>query len=393
MNRKIAFITEGFMGSTLPLIRELCLRGYKIDLYFFTKEIHDPEACELEYHAEHYGINTVPRELYEGISRYIGNDNLAIYTFSQVRPFSSVPVLRNVMGVVMRFQSYRAAQVINGCGYDAINVIGNYDMAYMRDLLHYIKGNVVVSLHEVWDHTKPSLKPSKLLSEVIRKRCKIVLFSDHSKSDIAKIDGIDLDLVKVNPFGLFESFASLPELEMAETLPEKYILFFGYIRPYKGLSILHKAIKMLGDALDGYKIVVGGRGYDAVLEEMRRDDRYVLISRFIRNGELVAMIKGAHAVVCPYLSMSQSGIPQTVFPFGTPIIASDLDGFREIITSDVGMLFPPGDSMSLGQCISELIRYPDRREQMHRTICNFSEFYPRYDWGNICDKYLEIVEN
>lgn len=391
MDKKIAFITEGFMGSTLPLMRQLCSRGYKVDLYYYKREIHEPEACELEYRAYHYGINTVPRELYEGISRYIGNESLTIYTFSQFKPFGSVPIMRNIVGLALKYQAYKAAQAINARAYNAVNIICNYDMAYMADLMHYLRGNIIVSLHEVWNHASPSAKPSKLLAETIRQRRMIILFSDNSRNDIAHIDGIDMGLVKVNPFGLFDSFRSLPVQELPETLPEKYILFFGYIRPYKGLGILHDAIKMTGETLGGYRIVVAGKGNDPVLEEIKNDDRYVVIHRFIRNRELVTLIKRAYAVVCPYISMSQSGIPQTAFPFGTPVIASDLDGFREIVTPEVGMFFPAGDAQSLARCITDLIQHPGKREQMHRNILSFNLLYPKYDWTNICEKFLEII--
>ena len=103
------------------------------------------------------------------------------------------------------------------------------------------------------------------------------------------------------------------------------------------------------------------------------------------------MIKHAYAVVCPYLTMSQSGIPQTTFPFGTPIIASDLDGFNEIITREAGMLFPTGDSQSLAQCISDLIKHPNKRKEMHNDILSFTQHYPKYNWENICDNYLDII--
>ena len=391
MDKKIAFITEGFMGSTLPLMRQLCSRGYKVDLYYYKREIHEPEACELEYRAYHYGINTVPRELYAGISRYIGNENLTIYTFSQFKPFTSVPVVRDIIRPALRHQAYQAARVINARAYDAVNMICNYDMAYMTDMLHFLRGNIIVSLHEVWNHANPSSRPSKLLAEAIHQRRRIVLFSDNSRNDIAHIDGIDMSLVNVNPFGLFDSFTSLPEQELQDTLPGKYILFFGYIRPYKGLGILHDAINIMGEALDGYKIVVAGKGEDPVLEEIKNDDRYVVIQRFIRNRELATLIKQAYLVMCPYLSMSQSGIPQTAFPFGTPVIASDLDGFREIVTPEVGMLFPAGDAQSLARCITDLIQHPGKREQMHRNILSFNLLYPKYEWTNICDKYIEII--
>jgi glycosyltransferase involved in cell wall biosynthesis len=393
MNRKIAFITEGFMGSALPLMRQLCLRGYDVDLYYYKREIHEPEACELDFVSPHYGINTVPAEAYKGIRAYISNEKLRIYTFSQMKPFASVPVLKSILVRILKHQARKAAEHISNQGYDAINMICNYDMAHMEDMLHFLRGNIIVSMHEVWNHSEPSPIPSPLLREAIDKKCKISVFSENSLKDISRIHGIDMNLVDMNPFGLFESFTSLSESELPEELPDKYILFFGYIKPYKGLGILHDAINILGESLGDYKIVIAGKGYDPVVGEIGKDDRYLLIHRFIHSLELVRLIRHAYVIVCPYLTMSQSGIPQTTFPFGTPIIASELDGFSEIITPDVGMLFPLGDAQALANCISDMIRHPDKRKEMHRNIGSFCQRHPRYDWKNICDKFLKIIAN
>lgn len=391
MAKRIAFITENFLGSTLPLIRQLCKREYNIDLYIYRREIHEPEACELDYKAEHYGINTIPRHLYSGILDYVGSDNLNVFTFSQIKPFASVPVVRNIVSLIMAYQAHKAAKYINAQGYDAINMIGNYSMPYMRHLLRYLKGNVIMSLHEVWDHSQPSTKPSVLLSEAIRNKYKIHVFSANSRKDISQIEGIDMSLVHVNPFGIFESFASLPEGELEVSLPEKYILFFGYILPYKGLSVLHQAIKLIGKELGEYKIVIAGRGNDPVLEEIKNDDRYVLISRFIKSRELVTLIGHAYMTVCPYLSISQSGIPQTAFAFGTPIISSDIGAFKDIVTPEFGLRFPAGDSKVLAEQIRQMLAHPDKRDVMYQNIRRFEQLRPEYDWSNICDNYLTIV--
>lgn len=391
MSKKVAFITEAFMGSILPLVRQLCDRGYNVDIYYYRREICEPEACELDYISPHYGINTIPAEKYNGIRAYIGNDRLKIYAFSQMKPFASVPVLRNIVAPILKYQARIAAGQINNQGYDAINLVCNYDMVYMTDMLHYLRGNIVVSMHEVWNHAAPSPTPSPLLKEAINKKCKISVFSEKSFKDISHIHGIDMNLVSINPYGLFESFTTLTESELPEELPEKYILFFGYIMPYKGLKILHDAIDIMGESLKDYKIVIAGKGNDPVIGEIKRDDRYLLINRFIHNRELVTLIKQAYVVVCPYLTMSQSGIPQTVFPFGVPIIASDLDGFSEIITPEVGMLFPAGNAQSLARCLSELIHRPEKKEQMGKNILSFNKNNPKYDWENICEHYLHFI--
>ena len=392
MSKKVAFITEAFMGSILPLVRQLCDRGYNVDIYYYRREICEPEACELDYISPHYGINTIPAEKYNGIRAYIGNDRLKIYAFSQMKPFASVPVLRNIVAPILKYQARIAAGQINNQGYDAINLVCNYDMVYMTDMLHYLRGNIVVSMHEVWNHAAPSPTPSPLLKEAINKKCKISVFSEKSFKDISHIHGIDMNLVSINPYGLFESFTTLTESELPEELPEKYILFFGYIMPYKGLKILHDAIDIMGESLKDYKIVIAGKGNDPVIGEIKRDDRYLLINRFIHNRELVTLIKQAYVVVCPYLTMSQSGIPQTVFPFGVPIIASDLDGFSEIITPEVGMLFSAGNAQSLARCLSELIHRPEKKEQMGKNILSFNKNNPKYDWENICEHYLHFID-
>lgn len=392
MSKKVAFITEAFMGSILPLVRQLCDRGYNVDIYYYRREICEPEACELDYISPHYGINTIPAEKYNGIRAYIGNDRLKIYAFSQMKPFASVPVLRNIVAPILKYQARIAAGQINNQGYDAINLVCNYDMVYMTDMLHHLRGNIVVSMHEVWNHAAPSPTPSPLLKEAINKKCKISVFSEKSFKDISHIHGIDMNLVSINPYGLFESFTTLTESELPEELPEKYILFFGYIMPYKGLKILHDAIDIMGESLKDYKIVIAGKGNDPVIGEIKRDDRYLLINRFIHNRELVTLIKQAYVVVCPYLTMSQSGIPQTVFPFGVPIIASDLDGFSEIITPEVGMLFPAGNAQSLARCLSELIHRPEKKEQMGKNILSFNKNNPKYDWENICEHYLHFID-
>ena len=391
MNKKIAFITEGFLGSILPLARQLCDRGYNVDIYYYKREIHDPEACEMDYVSPHYGINTVPEEAYKGISEYIGNDRLKIYTFSQMKPFASVPVLRNIVNYILKYQARKAAKHINNQVYDAINLVCNYDMVHMTDMLHFLKGNIVVSMHEVWNHAAPLPIPSPLLKEAIDKKCKISVFSENSLDDISRIHGVDMNLVAMNPFGLFESFTTLTEVDLPEELPDKYILFFGYIRPYKGLKVLHDAIDILGESLEDYKIVIAGKGDDPTIGEIKNDDRYLLIHKFINSRELVTLIKRAYVVVCPYLTMSQSGIPQTVFPFGTPIIASDLDGFREIITNSVGMLFPTGNAESLAKCLSQMIHHPEKQKQMSQNILSFSRHNPKYNWENICERHLELI--
>lgn len=391
MTKRIAFITENFMGSILPLSRQLCEQGFVVDIYFYCRRIHEPEACHLDYEAAHYGINSIPKEAYSQITRYAGSDNINLFTISQIKPYASIPLLRDAISVISRRQIRNAAKAINARNYDAINMVCNYNMEHLRTLLHYLKGNVIVSLHEVWNHFEPSTTPSPLLKEAIDRQCKFIVFSDNSKKAIKEIKGIDMTHVSCIPFGVFESFKSLTLDTIIPPLPQKYFLFFGYILPYKGLNVLHEAVEILGEKLGDFKIVIAGRGADPTLEKIKNDERYFTITRFIKNSELATLFNSAYSVVCPYLTMSQSGIPQTAFAFNVPVIASDLDGFREIITEDIGMLFECGNATDLAKCMEEIIVNAQKREELSQNIKQFASLHPRYDWSSICNQYMKSI--
>lgn len=391
MKKKIAFITDNFMGSILPLCKRLCQRGHHVDIYFYRRSIHEPEACLLDYKADHYGINIVPKEACSNISTYVQSEDINIFTISQIKPYASVPLLRNVTSMVAEWQIRKAAGQLNARNYDVINIVCNYNMPHLIPLMHYLEGNVIVSLHEVWNHLQPSTKPSPLLTEAIVKGCKLFVFSENAEADLQKIEGVDPSKVRCVPFGLFESYKALPPASLQTTLPGKYLLFFGYILPYKGLKVLYDAIGILGKELGDFKVVIAGKGNDPILDKIKNHDRFVTIRRFIKNSELTTLLNGAYAVVCPYLTMSQSGIPQTAFPFNVPIIASNLKGFRNVITEDNGMLFKRGDAPALAGCIREIINNPSRHDEMCQNISMFTSMHPQYNWNNICDQYLKSI--
>lgn len=177
----------------------------------------------------------------------------------------------------------------------------------------------------------------------------ILKYKDVSKSNLFRVN-----------FGLFDSYRSIGYKE-SFNLPADYILFFGSIVSYKGLGILCEAIKQINNNV---QFVIAGKGDDPSLEELGLMKNVTIINRRLSNSELCEVISKCSLVVCPYLTMSQSGIPQTVFTFGKPIVASDLFGFKEIISNgENGLLFKCGDSSSLARCINDFISNDELRKK------------------------------
>lgn len=385
--KRIAFIEEAFMGSTLPLAKQFCKDGYAVDIYYLRNFIKEPEGTCCDFAAEDERITRVPDVNLKEIRKYVGCDNINIYLVRLMRPFESVPVARTIARYIMNRHLQQMTAVVDSKGYEFVNVIANYNVNRFTNIIYYLKSKTILSLHEVWDHSSPSPKPSRLLKAAIKKGIDIIVYSKNTYNDIKNIQGIDIKKVKVIPFGLFESYSSLEEEPTPEMLPKKFILFYGYIVPYKGLDILKKAIDIIGDNLHDYKVVIAGDGNDPILKEIGNDSRFLCIKRFIKNRELGYIIRRAYAVVCPYKTMSQSGIPQTTFVFNTPIIASNLNGFKEIIDESNGILFKANDAKALADAISKLIEDKSLRTQLANNIKDFACNHPVLDWNNIRKAY------
>ncbi len=387
--KKIAFIEEGFLGSTLPLAREFCRRGYAVDLYFIRNEIHEPEGCECDYCSPHYGICKIPSKEIKQIKEYVSPSLFQMYTICLTMPYHSIPVVRNIADLAIAIQLKHVARKINSMGYEMVNIVANYNFDRYRHFFDYLADNVALSLHEVADHFCFSNKPYPLLKKAIKKGIPLVVFSRNTMQSAQKIQGICPNNIFYIPFGLFDSFKNIPAAELPESIPEKFILFYGYILPYKGLSVLYEAVRVLGEELGDYRVVVAGKGYDPIIDEIKEDSRFCLIQRFLFNREIVFLLQKAYAVVCPYITMSQSGIPQTSFVFSTPVIASDLDGFKEVLNPDNSILFRSNDAQSLAQAIRKLIKDKGKRDIMSNNIKNYYRLNPQYAWDKICDKYIQ----
>jgi D-inositol-3-phosphate glycosyltransferase len=144
---------------------------------------------------------------------------------------------------------------------------------------------------------------------------------------------------------------------------ERTILFFGRIRPYKGIEYLLDAFRLLtANKQANYRLIVAGepmKGSEEYLHEIqesvRRDfsqGQVILRVQFIPDEEMELYFKGADVLVLPYKEIFQSGILFLAYSFGLPVVATDVGSFREeIVEGSTGFLCQPGDPTELAQGI------------------------------------------
>jgi len=117
----------------------------------------------------------------------------------------------------------------------------------------------------------------------------------------------------------------------------QYVLFFGFIREYKGLDLLLDAIALLPLSLDKLRFIIAGEFYtDSApylgrIEALGIREKLILHTRFISNEEVRYYFCAADLVVQPYKSATQSGIAQIAIHFNKPTIVTRVGGLHEII--------------------------------------------------------------
>lgn len=146
----------------------------------------------------------------------------------------------------------------------------------------------------------------------------------------------------------FHAFPSLVTNEIKEgnkiplelnQIDRPYILFFGRIEEYKGLSILYEAFVSDSQLRNNYYLVIAGKGAINI-EGIYNEKSVILINRYINDDEIKNLYEKSSCVVYPYLSATQSGVLSLSFYFRKPTLASDIPFFRDIIIPyEAGVLF------------------------------------------------------
>jgi glycosyltransferase involved in cell wall biosynthesis len=140
----------------------------------------------------------------------------------------------------------------------------------------------------------------------------------------------------------------------------RILLFFGFVRPYKGLEYLIQALAQVRQQLDVHLLVVGEiwgspAYYQRYAAEFGVTEAITFVDRYVSNEELPAIFSTADVVVLPYVSATQSAVVQLAFGFGKPVITTNVGGLPEVVQDGVtGLIVPPQDAHALAQAI---VRY------------------------------------
>jgi glycosyltransferase involved in cell wall biosynthesis len=228
----------------------------------------------------------------------------------------------------------------------------------------------------------------------------------HADFFIVQSDTVERDLnamwpkarYKKVPHPVYELFGRAIDKQEARSIlglqAANILLFFGYIRPYKGLHILIDAMSKLVDKLDVRLVVVGEfyddeKKYRNQIRELRLDSHVTINGDYVPNEKVRIYFSAADVVALPYVSATQSGIAQIAYNFDRPVIATDVGGLREVVRdNNTGFLVPANDSDALARSI---FRFFTEKKEAEFTA-NVQKEKQKYTWDAMEEAIEKLCE-
>jgi D-inositol-3-phosphate glycosyltransferase len=205
---------------------------------------------------------------------------------------------------------------------------------------------------------------------------------------------------RMNPHPVFDNFGdSVGREEALLTLgldpSYTYLLFFGFIRKYKGLDLLIEAFADARLRKTRLKLIIAGEFYEDdtpyrdLVKNFKLEDDVIFFDRFINDNEVATFFSSADLIVQPYRSATQSGVTQIAYHFEKPMLVTDVGGLREIVPDHkCGYVVAP-DPVAIYDAISDYY-FNNRKEAFTKNV---SKEKAKYSWNQMTASIKEVYNN
>jgi glycosyltransferase involved in cell wall biosynthesis len=175
---------------------------------------------------------------------------------------------------------------------------------------------------------------------------------------------------------------------------DRIILFFGFIRKYKGLDILLEAMKILRQKNAGVKLLVAGEFYEdekpyrELIEKNELDDVLILRTAFIADKDVKYYLCAADAVIQPYRNATQSGVTPLAYHFERPMIVTNVGSLPALVPDGkVGLVAEP-EPASIATAVT---RYFELGENYF--IPHLRSEKEKYSWHQLTEAILKLADD
>jgi glycosyltransferase involved in cell wall biosynthesis len=224
-----------------------------------------------------------------------------------------------------------------------------------------------------------------------------ITMSEKVMNDLRKFEKTKpVQLVQHPLYDNFGSIISKEEARQKLGLPfsDKIILFFGFIRQYKGLDLLLKAMADERIRKENIKLLVAGEFYEdekpylQLINEYQLQDSVILKTVFIPDSEVKYYLCSGDCVVQPYKNATQSGVTPLAYHFEKPMIVTNVGGLPSLVPHEKAGLVCEPEPTSMADAI---LRFYQLGENYF--IPHLRSEKQKYSWQNLTKAILELSDN
>ena len=169
-----------------------------------------------------------------------------------------------------------------------------------------------------------------------------------------------------------------------------YLLFFGFVRKYKGLDLLLEAFAQISN--DRLKLIIAGEYYDhpsfyeEIISKHEMGNRIIHFSRFIDDREVPAFFCAANLLVQPYRSATQSGVAQIAYYYNLPMVVTNVGGLAEIVPHEKAGYCTAPDSAEIAQAINSY--FTNNKESEMRSF--ILQHRKKFEWQHFTQQLMSL---
>ena len=174
----------------------------------------------------------------------------------------------------------------------------------------------------------------------------------------------------------------------------RIVLFFGFIRKYKGLDIVLKAMKIVAEKSPGIQLLVAGefyedkKQYDELIAKLHLNNQLIMRTNFIADSEVKYYLCAADVVVQPYRSATQSGVTPLAYHFEKPMIVTNVGSLPSMVPHmRAGLVAEPNEE-AIAEAIEQYFQLGENYFIPH--LRNEKE---KYSWSRMTESILKLADD
>lgn len=253
-----------------------------------------------------------------------------------------------------------------------------------------LDAEIIIICHNVFEHESSPLK-KKVTKAVLSQADLLITHSAQETDRLGELLGKEAKAITA----FHPTYAELSDTRFTSSQAKEKLgitgdclLFFGFVREYKGLAVLLEALGRIKEKKKEVTLLVVGefwKGKSKYLDQVKClgiSSCVRIVDKYISNEEIGLYFAAADLVVQPYLSASGSGICQIAYGFDRPVIATSVGSLPEVVEDGVnGRLVEPGDAKALAEAIIESLE-PDKLKEFSQNAVKTKQ---KFSWQRLAD--------